>query len=171
MRHLVLFCHRHAWWVIAGWLVVLAALTTAGAAAGSDYRDTLKPPASDSTLAQTLLAEVPGGGQGGDQERIVLTADGSGGVASAAVRERIAPMLDRVARLPHVVQVTSPYGPQGGAQISADGRTAFATVSYDVKWWLPSWLDRVVPRIAVEGPSAADAPPAAEREREAAARS
>ncbi|MGA5699160.1 hypothetical protein [Peterkaempfera bronchialis] len=119
MRHLVLFCHRHAWWVIAGWLVVLAALTTAGAAAGSDYRDTLKPPASDSTLAQTLLAEVPGGGQ-------------------------------------------------GGAQISADGRTAFATVSYDVKWWLPSWLDRVVPRIAVEGPSAADAPPAAEREREAA---
>ncbi|MFJ6213351.1 MMPL family transporter [Streptomyces sp. NPDC092296] len=128
MRSLVLFCHRRSWWVISGWLLVLAALTAAGAAAGSDYRDTLKLPASDSTRAQALLTEVQGGGQGGDQERIVFSADA--GTGSATVRARVEPMLAEVARLPQVAQVVSPYTEQGRAQVSPDGRTAFAVVAY-----------------------------------------
>jgi RND superfamily putative drug exporter len=129
MRRVVLFCHRHAGWVIAAWLVALVGLTLAGRVAGSDYRDTVNLPASDSSRAQDLLAQVRGAGQGGDSERIVFATSG-GSVTDAGVRDRIEAMLTRVAQLPHVTQVTSPYSAQGRAQISGDGRIAFATVSY-----------------------------------------
>ncbi|HEY2670983.1 MAG TPA: MMPL family transporter [Rugosimonospora sp.] len=129
MRRVVLFCHRRAGWVVAAWLVVLVGLTLASRVAGSDYRDTVNLPASDSQRAQTLLAQVQGGGQGGDSERIVFATSG-GTVTDAQVRDRIEPMLARVAGLPHVSQVTSPYSPQGQAQVSGDRRVAFATVSY-----------------------------------------
>jgi RND superfamily putative drug exporter len=38
----------------------------------------------------------------------------------------------------------------------------------DRNWWLPRWLDRVLPRIAVEGPADEAVPPAEERELEPA---
>ena len=40
-------------------------------------------------------------------------------------------MLAKVKDVPHVTQITSPYEPLGAAQISKDGRTAFATVTFD----------------------------------------
>jgi RND superfamily putative drug exporter len=132
MRRIVLFCHRHAGWLIAIWLVVLVALTLASRVAGDNYQDTINLPASDSQRAQTLLNQVQGGGQGGDSERIVFTTSG-GAVTAAQVRDRIEPMLARVAGLPHVSRVVSPYSAQGQGQISSDGRVAFATVSYDTR--------------------------------------
>ena len=42
-------------------------------------------------------------------------------------------MLAKVSRLPHVVSVTSPYGPRGASQVSGDGKIAFATVSFDLQ--------------------------------------
>ncbi|GAA5196018.1 MMPL family transporter [Rugosimonospora acidiphila] len=130
MRRLVLFCHRHAGLIIGVWLVVLVGLTLVNRTAGADYRDTVNLPASDSSRAQDLLAQVKGGGQSGDSERIVF-ATSSGTVTDAQIRARIDPMLAKVAALPHVSQVVSPYTPQGQAQIAGDQRVAFATVSYD----------------------------------------
>ncbi|GIH14525.1 MMPL family transporter [Rugosimonospora africana] len=129
MRRVVLFCHRHAGWVIAAWLVVLVGLTLADRALGSDYRDTVNLPASDSSRAQDLLSQVQGGVQAGDSERIVF-ATSRGSVTDAQIRARIDPMLARVAGLPHVTQVISPYSPQGQPQVAGNGRVAFATVSY-----------------------------------------
>ncbi len=39
-------------------------------------------------------------------------------------------MLRQVATMPEVAAVVSPYGPRGAAQISRDGRTAYATVDF-----------------------------------------
>jgi RND superfamily putative drug exporter len=40
-------------------------------------------------------------------------------------------MLEKVATLPHVGSVASPYAPGAAAQISKDGRIAYATVTFD----------------------------------------
>ena len=58
----------------------------------------------------------------------------SGSVRDPAVRARIAGMLERVAHLPHVASVTSPYvAAAGRGTISANDRIAFATVVFDEK--------------------------------------
>ncbi|SDD66774.1 MMPL family transporter [Actinokineospora iranica] len=129
MRPLALFCYRHAWWIIAVWLVLLAGVTVTSRASGIDYRDVLALPAADSTQAQDLLRQTAGGVSGA-QERVVFAADKP--VSDAGVRARIEPMLADIARLPHVTAVVSPYTPEGQAQISPQGRIAFATVTYGV---------------------------------------
>ena len=40
-------------------------------------------------------------------------------------------MLGQVSKLPHVSQVVSPYSPAGRAQVSRDGKIAFANVVFD----------------------------------------
>ncbi|MDH6127286.1 putative membrane protein YdfJ with MMPL/SSD domain [Kitasatospora sp. GP82] len=60
---------------------------------------------------------------------MVHVRDGS--VRDTAVRQKVTSMLDQVAKLPSVASVTSMYGPTGAPQISRDGRTAYATVTFD----------------------------------------
>src|SRR5205807_2241706 len=43
----------------------------------------------------------------------------------------VTPLLARVARMPHVATVVSPYTKRGAAQVSPDHRTAFAQIYYD----------------------------------------
>ena len=40
-------------------------------------------------------------------------------------------MLGRVARLPHVAAVASPFTPAGKSQVSRDGQIAYATLTFD----------------------------------------
>ena len=54
-----------------------------------------------------------------------------GATRSRAEGTLLADLLGRVAGMPHVVTVVSPYGPRGGLQISSDRRTAFAQIYYD----------------------------------------
>src|SRR5260370_17369070 len=64
---------------------------------------------TDSQRAVDLLKrEFPA--QSGDSDQIVFAVR-SGSVTSPAARARIAPMLQRVAQLPHVSGVVSPYSP------------------------------------------------------------
>jgi RND superfamily putative drug exporter len=51
-------------------------------------------------------------------------------VRDASVRQRIDPMLAKIAKQQDVGAIGSPYSPTGAAQISKDGRTAYATVTY-----------------------------------------
>jgi len=54
----------------------------------------------------------------------------TGTVTSPVVQSDIETMLARVAQLPSVAGVTSPYGPAGAKQISANHTIAFATVDF-----------------------------------------
>src|SRR5258705_100807 len=69
-----------------------------------------------------------------------------GKVPAGGVRAHVSPVLARVARLPHVTGLESPFTPAGARAISADGRTAFATVTFDERPdALPkSAVDRVI---------------------------
>ena len=55
----------------------------------------------------------------------------TGTVNDPAVRASVEPMLAKVATLPHVTGVISPYSAKGAHAISPDGKVAFATVTFD----------------------------------------
>src|SRR6185312_9539635 len=71
--------------------------------------------------------------QAGDRDTIVFKVT-SGSVRDAAVRARMEAMFAKVAKLPDVTAVVSPYaGASSGDSVSANGRIAFATVVFDKK--------------------------------------
>jgi RND superfamily putative drug exporter len=126
------------------WLAVLVAAIAVFKGAGSAFSNSLTLPGTQSQAAVNLLQrQFPR--QAGDQDQIVL-ATSDGPVTEAAAKARIAPALGRVAQLPHVVSVVSPYSAQGAHQIAPDRRVAFATVTFDEQARaLPvSAIDRVI---------------------------
>jgi RND superfamily putative drug exporter len=121
---------RYRWWVIGGWVVLVLALTgLSRAAGGAAYNNNVALPSSyGSQRAQALLQQhFPQAA--GDQDQIVVHVT-AGTVTDPATADRLRAMFARVARLPHVVSVASPYDSPAQA-ISRDGRTAFATVTFD----------------------------------------
>jgi putative drug exporter of the RND superfamily len=119
--------HRRA--MVVGWLAILVAALAVSTAVGSHYTNNNSLKGTQSQRATDLLRrEFPA--QAGDTDQIVLHATG-GTVSDPAVKARVVPMLARVARLPHVTGVISPYGPAGRRQISKSGTIAFATVTFD----------------------------------------
>jgi putative drug exporter of the RND superfamily len=122
------WCFRHRLLVIATWVAVLIGLGVLAQAVKSEYNNSFSLPGTGSTTAQQLLAKtVPA--QAGDSDRIVWQVN-HGTVRDPAVRARMSAMLGNVARMPEVAGVASPYGPHGAAQISRDGRFAYATVDF-----------------------------------------
>ena len=106
---------------IAVLVLLLVAAIGAGTSAGGELVDDFSVPGIESQRAQDLIAErFPG--QGGDSATVVLTGD-LGERAGA-----IGTAMERIADAPHVSAVEDPLA---RGQIADDGRTAFATVTYD----------------------------------------
>ncbi|HEX4484319.1 MAG TPA: MMPL family transporter [Solirubrobacteraceae bacterium] len=118
--------HRRA--VPLLWLVLLIGTLGISSAVGTKFANNFSLPGTESQRAADLLKrDFPA--QAGDSDQIVFAVR-QGAVTDAAVRARVAPMLARVASLPHVTGVTSPYS-AGAKTISADGKIAFATVTFN----------------------------------------
>jgi putative drug exporter of the RND superfamily len=123
------WCHRHRLIVVLLWLVAIAGLGVASKALGSAYSDNFSLPGTESTKALQLLQKsLPA--QSGDTATVVWRTSQGHTVQDPSVRQRMTSTLDKVATLPSVASVTSPYGPRGARQISEDGRTAYAQVSF-----------------------------------------
>ena len=128
MARLARWCYRHRLIVVVAWLVVLFSVVVVEQVVGSAYSNSFTLPGTESSRALELLSSaLPQ--QSGDSDTIVWhTPDGS--VNDPAVKTRIQVLLEQVAVAPSVASVRSPYDPTGAAQISADGKTAFATVVF-----------------------------------------
>ena len=114
--------------VLVGWLVTLVAVLGVSNAVGTNYANSSSSGNTESQRATDLLQKsFPA--QSGDTDQIVFKASG-GKVTDPQVRSRIAPMLTKVATLPHVTGVVSPYTKDGADQVSADGTIAFAQVNF-----------------------------------------
>jgi len=123
------WCIGHRRRVVAGWIAIAIGSTALATAVGRNYSSNFSLPGTETQRVSDLLSrEFPS--QGGDIDTIVFRTS-SGSVLDPAVRGAIEPLLARVARLPHVAAVLSPYGPAGALQVSRDGRTAFASLAYD----------------------------------------
>jgi RND superfamily putative drug exporter len=122
------WCFRHRFVVIAVWVLVLVGLGALSQAIKSDYNNSFSLPGTGSTTAQQLLAKaIPA--QAGDSDTIVWQVS-HGTVRDATVSTRMSNVLKQIATMPEAAAVISPYGPHGAAQISRDGRTAYATVDF-----------------------------------------
>lgn len=126
MAAIARWCYRHRLTVLGLWLVAAVGLGAAAVAVGTGYNNNFSLPGTDSTKAMSLLQSTfPA--QAGESDTIVWHVS-SGTVLEPSVRQHMTAMLERVARVPSVAAVTSPYDPRGAAQISADQRTAYAAV-------------------------------------------
>src|SRR5262245_12262817 len=119
--------HRRA--VVLGWVAVLVVTLGISGALGTKYSNNFSLGGTDSQRATDLLKrDFPA--QAGDQDAIVLHAR-KGSVTDPAIRARVEPVLKRIAALPHVTGVASPFAPANSQAVSKDGRIAFATVTFD----------------------------------------
>lgn len=114
--------------IVTAWIVGVIALTAASMGLGPDFRDTFSLPGTDSDEAYTLLdTRFPAAS--GDHDTIALRADAHtldewGTELGAAVT--------KLEAIGSVAAVESPFnqGPGGAAQLSADARVGFLTVTY-----------------------------------------
>ncbi len=122
------WCYRHRIIVLIAWLVVLATVIGFDRTVGNAYSNSFTLPGTESAKALSLLSTaLPK--QSGDSDSIVWHVS-HGSVNDPAVRTRMSALLQLVAKSSSVAAVRSPYTPTGAAQISRDGKTAYATVLF-----------------------------------------
>ncbi|HEY3867659.1 MAG TPA: MMPL family transporter [Actinocrinis sp.] len=132
MSRLARWCLRRRRLVLALWLLLLVAALGAARAAGSDYDSSLSLPGTDSQAAVTLLTQdFPAAA--GESDSIVVATSGGASVLDPGVRKSVTAAFGKVAALPHIASVTSPYTAAGAGQISRDGTVAFARVTWDLQ--------------------------------------
>ncbi|MGW6410780.1 MMPL family transporter [Streptomyces vinaceus] len=126
------WCLRHRLPTVLIWLLALGGTALAAGSAGSAFSNDYEVPGTESGRAHALL-RAGFHGQGGDTDTVVWRAPEHQSVRTPAVEQRMARALDTIARLPGVGSVAGPYGPgpESAAQISPDGRTAYAVVTFD----------------------------------------
>jgi RND superfamily putative drug exporter len=128
MRTLAGWCVNHRRLVLLVWALVLVVSLGLSNAVGTAYSNSFNFPKTESFDAIKLLqASAPK--DSGDTEQIVFATSGGAKVTDPAVEASIDKMMGRIAMLPHVGRVASPYTAQGATQISADGTVAFIPVT------------------------------------------
>jgi RND superfamily putative drug exporter len=132
VERLARLCVRRRFIVAGGWVIALLLLAGLTVRLGSGFTDSTQVPNSESATAYSLL---DGAGQGGLASststvtgNIAWHASGPS-ITSPAVERAAATMLGKVAHLPGVEAVVSPYTAAGAAQVSRSANTAYATVT------------------------------------------
>jgi len=128
MRPLAHWSFLHRRLVLVGWVGLVALTFFVGSTTGSNYANGTKLSGTESATAQNLLQQAAPS-VSGDTERIVF-ATKHAQITQPAVRTAVDATLAKVAHLPGVTGVTSPYTAAGAKQLSRDGHVAFATVNF-----------------------------------------
>ncbi|MEU9207552.1 MMPL family transporter [Streptomyces sp. NPDC048415] len=123
------WCYRHRLVVLLLWVGALFGLGFAASTAGTDYANVFSLPNTDSKRAYDLM-EKAFPNSAGDTDTVVWKVD-EGTVRDKSVRSRIQPALDRIGKMKGVGEIAGPYsGKRGAAQISANGRIAYAQITF-----------------------------------------
>jgi RND superfamily putative drug exporter len=129
--------------VVVAWIVLAFGVLALSQAVGKRNANNFSLPNTDSQRAIDLLqGRFPA--QAGDADQIVFRTR-AGELTDASARAVISPTLARIARLPHVAGVVSPYE-AGANAVSKSGTIGFATVEFDQKANLlpKAAIDRVI---------------------------
>jgi RND superfamily putative drug exporter len=126
--------------VVIAWVVAAVGIFAVANSVGKKTASDFTLPGTGSQHAVDLLkGRFPA--QAGDADQIVFHAR-TGKLTDAADRANVSATIARVARLPHVARVVSPYS-SGQHAVSPDGTIAFATVNFDQR-------ANVLPKAAVD---------------------
>ncbi|OIJ95235.1 MMPL family transporter [Streptomyces colonosanans] len=129
MAALARWCVRHRLAAVLLWLLAFGGVSAAAAVTGSAYSNHYDAPGTEAGRAAELFQEgFPG--HDGDTDTVVWRTS-PGSVRAPAVEQTMTRTLDKIAELPGIASVTSPYEGSHSGQISRDGRTAYATITFD----------------------------------------
>ncbi|GAA2930958.1 MMPL family transporter [Streptomyces griseoincarnatus] len=129
MAALARWCVQRRLFTVLLWLLALVGIAAGAFVAGSAYSNDYKVPGTESGRATELLKEgFPS--LGGDSDSVVWHTP-SGTVRDSGVEQTMTRTLDRIEELPGVASVSGPYDDGGAGRVSADGRTAYATVTFE----------------------------------------
>ncbi|GAB2598725.1 MMPL family transporter [Streptomyces capparidis] len=131
MAALARWCFRRKWVVILLWLLAMVGLGGASGALGDRYSNAFELPGTESSTALDLM-EKAFPAQSGESDRVVWQVE-DGTVRDAEVRREMTAALDKIKALPDVGEIASPYAKENATQISKDGRTAYATVTWTLR--------------------------------------
>ncbi|WP_034483489.1 MMPL family transporter [Actinomadura oligospora] len=127
VARLARLCYRRRRLAVVLWVLGAIAVMALGFSMAAKASNTFGGGDSGSAKAQKILdSRFPQAK--GDSITLAIRADRD--VRDPAVRARVEPALQRLARTPHVTGVLSPY--QGPGRISSDGRIAFATAQLNL---------------------------------------
>ncbi len=128
MLKLTRWTTAHRRLVVLAWIVLAAGVLGASQTVGNRTANNLSLSNTDSQRAVDLLrSRFPA--QAGDADQIVFRTR-TGTLTDASTRAVVTPLLVRIARLPHVTGVVSPYA-TGANAIAKSGKIGFATVEFD----------------------------------------
>ena len=135
MKSLARFAVRKRWVMLAIWLVIAVGINAASASLGNAYSNTFSLPGTNSVHALQLLESAHLKGAAGDSDQIVFQAT-SGTVADQSAT--ISAELAKIALIPKVASISSPFCPAGSTpltcpgavQTSRDGTIAYAVVHF-----------------------------------------
>jgi RND superfamily putative drug exporter len=130
VRQLARWCVRRRRLVVLFWIAAVIVVSVLSASTGSAYSNSFSLPKTQSTEAIQLLQAVSPK-VSGDVEQIVFGTSQGTKVTDAATRASIDAMLAKVAKVPHVSNIVSPFSAGGATHISKDRTVAFATVTFD----------------------------------------
>ncbi len=123
------WCYRHPWRVLIAWLLIIVIAAGAAGSLGSTYGGTPAAPDAESSRGADILNEYFGRIGAVISGRIVFRAEQ--GVDDPAVRAAMNELFERVETIEGVT-VGSPYAPNGGHRIAAQGpeagRIAYADI-------------------------------------------
>ncbi|HEX2102586.1 MAG TPA: MMPL family transporter, partial [Solirubrobacteraceae bacterium] len=128
LHRIAVFSARHRALVIGAWLVLLVGLGFASHAAGTRYSSSAQVAGSDSQAANDVMARSFSA-ELSDASPIVFHTD-EGKITDSEHRSVVEASLRSVSRAEHVESVTNPLE-KDSRTVSADGKTAYATVLPD----------------------------------------
>ncbi|MFE6363611.1 MMPL family transporter [Streptomyces sp. NPDC057806] len=152
MAALARWCVQRRLLAVLLWLLALGGVGAAAVATGTAYSNDYEVAGTESGRATQLL-EDGFRGLGGDGNTVVWHTD-SGTVRAADVQQTMSRTLEEIAELPGVASVAGPYDGPGAAQVSEDGRTAYATVTFEDR---AENIDRAEARAVVDTAEEAEA--------------
>jgi RND superfamily putative drug exporter len=154
LQRLARLMYRRRRLVLGAWVLILVGTVALANAVGGAFHTEYAVPGSDSQAATDLLTRTGFDTRGGDQGQLVFTS--TRGVDDPEVRAAVEPLFGEVEHEVSRASVVSPYSQEGARQVSDNGRIAYAQVNLG-NWWLPHWIDRILPHVHVEPASDLDA--------------
>ena len=139
------WCARHAWRVLAVWLVLLAGLTVADHKWGGTYGDNFALPGTSSQTGADLLKAHGNAATSGTGSQIVIDST-QGSITGHATT--IDQALANLRKLPNVLSVTDPLTTPGA--ISSNGEIARFNVDFNGNpaTFAPSYINQVDTAVA-----------------------
>ncbi|MEY2849340.1 MAG: hypothetical protein RI885_2007 [Actinomycetota bacterium] len=124
------FSYRHAWRVIAVWMLLLVGILGGGVALGGQTEESFAIPGTESQEALDRLEAVFPQVAGASATAVVVAEDGSS-VRDDQATAAIADMVDEIARIDGVDAVVGPFDEYAGRAVTGDGSMALIKVQFD----------------------------------------